>query len=248
MTSAYEYRFRIDAFTPATMPMARLAEYMTGLALLLGEPERVHFERLDEGSAVLVQRIEDEAAPKVRSRLHAVRAGDAPREAMKAFESLDRRLAADNATGVLTGPDEDNVIRFPGRERPAPLTYGSFRQHGSLDGMLIWIGGKTGAVRATLMDGDQTWLCETTREMARDLRAHLYEKPLRVFGEGRWRRDPAGNWTLERFVISHFEVLDDAPWPETVERLRAIKGADWNAVDDPLAELRELRGEGDAPH
>ena len=248
MTSAYEYRFRIDAFTSATMPMARLAEYMTDLAMLLGEPERVHFERLDEGSAVLVQRIDDEAAPKVRSRLHAVRAGDAPGEAMKAFESLDRRLAADNATGVLTGPDEDNVICFPGRERPAPLTYGSFRQHGSLDGVLVRLGGVDQSVHGLLQDGTQTWRFETTREMARDLRAHLYEKPLRIFGEGRWRRDPAGKWNLDRFVLSNFEALDDAPWPETVERLRAIKGADWNAVDDPLAELRELRGEGDAPH
>ena len=33
-----EYRFSIDAYTPATMPMARLAEYMAQLALILGEP------------------------------------------------------------------------------------------------------------------------------------------------------------------------------------------------------------------
>ena len=248
MKSAYKYRFRIDAFTPATMPMARLAEYMADLALLLGDPERVHFERLDEGSTVLVQNIEDVAAPKVRERLCAVRRGDGPRDAIKAFESLDRRLAQDNAVGVLSGPDEDNVIRFPGRERPAPLTYGSFRQHGSLDGVLVRLGGVDQSVHGLLQDGTQTWRFETTREMARDLRDHLYEKPLRIFGEGRWRRDPAGKWNLERFVLSQFEALDDAPWPETVERLRAIKGGGWSEVDDPLAELRDLRGEGDGPH
>jgi hypothetical protein len=38
---AAEYRFRIDAFTPETMPMARLAEYMSQLAQLLGEPTYV---------------------------------------------------------------------------------------------------------------------------------------------------------------------------------------------------------------
>lgn len=248
MKSAYEYRFRIDAFTPATMPMARLAEYMADLALLLGEPERVHFKRLDEGSTVLVQNIEDVAAPKVRERLYAVKTGDGPRDALKAFENLDRRLAQDNAVAVLSGPDEDNVIRFPGRERPAPLTYGSFRQHGSLDGVLVRLGGVDQSVHGLLQDGTQTWRFETNRDMARDLRAHLYEKPLRVFGEGRWRRDPAGKWSLERFVLSQFEVLDDAPWPETVERLRAIKGAGWGEIDDPLAELRDLRGEGDEPH
>jgi hypothetical protein len=38
---AAEYRFRIDAFPRETMPMARLAEYMSRLAQLLGEPTYV---------------------------------------------------------------------------------------------------------------------------------------------------------------------------------------------------------------
>ncbi|MFZ0864037.1 MAG: hypothetical protein ABR881_23780 [Candidatus Sulfotelmatobacter sp.] len=31
-----EYRFEIDAFTPATIPMARLAEYVSDLAKIFG--------------------------------------------------------------------------------------------------------------------------------------------------------------------------------------------------------------------
>ena len=38
-----EYRFKIDAYTPQTMPLVRLAEYMAELAQLLGEPTAVHF-------------------------------------------------------------------------------------------------------------------------------------------------------------------------------------------------------------
>lgn len=41
---AAEYRFRIDAFPRETMPMARLAEYMSRLAQLLREPTYVDRE------------------------------------------------------------------------------------------------------------------------------------------------------------------------------------------------------------
>ena len=247
MTQNYEYRFSIDAFTPQTIPMARLAEYMADLAMLLGEPERVHFERMEKGSAVLVQTIEEPAFPKVAERLRGVSTGDAPSDVLKAFQSLDRRLAQDNAVATLSGGEGADVIRFPGRERPKPLLYGSMRQQGSLDGTLIRIGGKDESVHATLQDGDQTWRCELTREMARDLRSHLFETPIRVFGEGRWRRDPEKGWHLEQFTVSHFEVLDPASWPETVARLRSIKGGEWPESDDPLADLKALRDGGEEP-
>jgi hypothetical protein len=50
MGKRYEYRFHIDAFTPASMPMVHLAEYMAALAAFLGQVERVHFVRLEGGS------------------------------------------------------------------------------------------------------------------------------------------------------------------------------------------------------
>ena len=43
MADAEEYRFRIDAFSPETLPMARLAEYLRQLAVILGEPNDVPF-------------------------------------------------------------------------------------------------------------------------------------------------------------------------------------------------------------
>ena len=55
MNDQHEYRFVIDALSPDSLPMARLAEYMGELARLLGRPDQVHFERLEGGSTVLVQ-------------------------------------------------------------------------------------------------------------------------------------------------------------------------------------------------
>jgi hypothetical protein len=226
MTKRYEYIFRIDAFRPETLPMARLADYMQDLAALLGEVAHVHFKRLDGGSVALVQDIEQPAYASVRTRLQSLERGEPAPDVVKAFNSLDARLAQDNAVGTLTcGADGVEVVRFPGRERPQPLKYGSFRQQGSLDGQLVRLGGKDKTAHATLQDGDRVWTCEMSRDLARDMREHLYEQPLRVHGEGRWRRSQVGDWTLERFVATHFEVLDPATWPDTVARLRSIGGS-----------------------
>ena len=81
MAQRQEYRFKIDAFTPETLPMARLAEYMAELATLLGTQERVHFVRLEGGSTTLVQEIEYEAIPKVRERLNGIKTRSAPEDA-----------------------------------------------------------------------------------------------------------------------------------------------------------------------
>ncbi len=40
MTDGCEYRFVIEAYSPDTLPMSRLAEYMAALAQLLGRTDR----------------------------------------------------------------------------------------------------------------------------------------------------------------------------------------------------------------
>ena len=137
---------------------------------------------------------------------------------------------------------ETEVIRFPGREAPAPVTFGAFNQPGVLDGILIRIGGRDDTVPAHLRDGDTIHLCNATREMAKRLAVHLYGPPLRVHGDGRWERDAAGRWIMKQFNITSFDVLDDAPLGEVARRLRDVEGSGWKEIEDPAAELRHLRG------
>ena len=247
MRDADEYRFVIDAFSPDTLPMSRLAEYMADLARLLGGAGRVHFVRLEAGSTVLVQNVEPEAAPEVRKRIHAFAHDKAPADAAKAFRALNRYLADDDAIGSLRDGSGAEVIRFPGREQPPPLTFGPFNQPGVLDGVLIRVGGRDDTVPVHLRDGDTIHVCNATRDMARRLAVHLYGPPLRVRGDGRWERDADGGWSMKRFNIEEFTVLDDAPLGEVVERLRGVRGSGWKDVDDPSAELRRLRGLGETP-
>ena len=234
-----EYRFVIEAYSPETMPMSRLAEYMTDLARILGENEHVHFVRLERGSTVLVQAVEPEVEPKMRSRLRAITNGKLPEDAARAFRSLNGRLAADDATGTLLDDGAAEVIQFPGREQPRNVNYGP--QLDTLDGALIRIGGRDGTVPVHLKDGDTIHMCNTTRSMARDLAPYLYGPVLRVHGDARWERNNDGQWLLRRFNIKKFEELEDVPLGEVVDRLRRIEGSNWKNIEDPAGELRRLR-------
>lgn len=236
-----EYRFVIDAYSPDTLPMSRLAEYMADLARLLGSADRVHFVRLEAGSTVLVQRVEPEVAVEVSRRMRGLADNTAPIDATNAFKALNRRLADDDATGSLQEGGAE-VIPFPGRNQPQPVTFGAFNQPGVLDGVLIRVGGQGDIVPAHLRDGEVIHMCQATRDMARQLAVHLYGPTLRVQGEGRWEREADGGWLMKRFNIARFEELDDAPLGDVVERLRSVEGSGWKEIDAPAEELRTLRG------
>ena len=229
MSKGREYRLRIDVFTPATIPMARLAEYMAELARLLGEQENVHFSHLEPGSAVLVSRIEEAAEPKVEERLQEIRQGVASRDAMQAYNTLDTLLAKDNAVANLTEGAAHVIIAFPGRTRPKPVRYGPFREEGSLDGVIIRIGGRDSTIPVWVQDADGTeYVCQTNLDLSKKLAPLYRAATVRVFGGGKWVREDDGKWSLQQFDISHFEIIDDAPLIEVVLKLRAIEGAEWN--------------------
>jgi len=124
--------------------MSRLAEYMQYLAILLGEKTHVHFVRLEEGSTMLVQRVDPQSVPKVRARVNAIDVTneEGPEDALCAFKALDHCLAEDNTVGRLYQDDGAEILYFPGCERAKPLTFGVSNQPGTLDGVLIKIGGK----------------------------------------------------------------------------------------------------------
>ena len=92
MSKDKEFIFKINAYTPDTIPMARLAEYMAELATLLGEKPHVHFKGVFEGSTNVATIIEHEAEQKVRERLRLVKNNEGPTEALNAFKSINKKL------------------------------------------------------------------------------------------------------------------------------------------------------------
>jgi hypothetical protein len=221
-SGAGEYRLWIDAYTPKTMPMARLAEYLVQLATILGEPAHVHFVKLERGSTAAVHHIEPEAEPKVMNRAIAVRRHDAPRDAIHAYEIINRMLRDDNAVGAWQDKNTGaEIIRFPGREDKQE-EYAGIRQYGTLDGEVIRIGGPRQWVPVILQVEDQQIAnCYAERRLAKELALHFFE-PVRLFGKGKWNRDAEGTWVLREFIVQSFEALRDAPLSQIVEELRAI--------------------------
>ncbi len=248
MSDETEYRFKINAYTPSTIPMARLSEYMRDLAEMFGEDAHVHFGHLEEGSTVVVSRIENEAVPKVRKRVASARRRDGQVEAVRAYQRINRRLVEDNGNGLLTDENAAEIIPFPGVDDRAFEALGPFRQQGAIDGVIIRMGGKGRWIPMIVeSDGREISGCRVRRELALALRPYLMETQLRLFGEGRWQRDEHGTWLLDKFYISTFAELDDASLSDAVKKIQAIRGMEWDDLKDPIAELQRLRQEPDEP-
>ena len=155
-TMSKSYTLYITTYTPETIPLARLAQYMQNLAALLGHDKAVHFETLKPGNTQLVTKIDHEDAPKVASHLAQVKRGEGSPEATKAQTEIDRLLAEDNATGFIYEDEDETaeIIAFPGVTRPKPTTFGPFNQEGSLDGILISVSGADQSVHLQLQNGE----------------------------------------------------------------------------------------------
>jgi hypothetical protein len=243
MGKGKQHRFKIDVYTPETLPMERLAEYMLRFAKVLGEPERVHFVDVEDGSATLLARTEEVAVPKVEQRLADAVRGQGDPVALKALQELDDMLANDNAIGQLLDEGGAEIMAFQGRNRPRPLEYGPFREDAVLEGVVIKIGGTGETVPTWLRDSERIHRCGVRRPLARRLAKHYDGGLLRVSGTGSWVRLATGAWLMRFFEIKSFELLDDAPLADVIKRLQGVEGADWG--DDPATDLMRLRtGEG----
>lgn len=238
-----EYQFRIaDGYTPATLPMERLAEYVAKLAALLGECAFVHLHAIEDGSVKLRAWVDEPARLRVRERVRALREGGGPAEMRKAYHALDEMLRKDDASGELAGDDGAVVIRFPGSARPEPIVFGPFRQDCTLDGQIYRIGGKDDTKHVNIRDGAVEYTALVASEsVALRLRHHLFGAVLRFHGEGTWFRHADGAWELRNFRINDFEELEDRPLSEVVASLRAVKGSAWREIPDPVGELLKER-------
>ncbi|MGE4064995.1 MAG: hypothetical protein AB7E79_16645 [Rhodospirillaceae bacterium] len=243
-----KYVFKINSYTPDTLPMGRLAEYMAELAKMLGETGSVHFVNVTEGSAKLRAKVDYEAIPKVEHRVQAVRRGTGPTDAQNASHRLNQMLAQDNTDGEFGEDEGATIIEFPGGKAKKDQDYGLVHQATVLEGIVRRVGGKQNDKASVILEtpeGFETH-CETTRETSRIL-AKFYDGPtLRLTGQGTWRRGEQG-WSLVRFVISGYEEIDQRSLLEVVPELQNVPNAGWKTVDDPWRELRDIRdGDGNA--
>lgn len=239
MSDGDEFRLKIAAYTPDTMPMERLAKYLAELALMLGESASVQFVRLEGGSTSVVHRIAREAVPKIKDRTSAVRRGLGPRDSVRAYRKINKMLSDDNGSAVWGQEETDaEIIVFPGKDDAEEQVKG-ISQTGSLDGEVIRIGGTQKAVPITLKcEQEEISGCYASKAVAKLLGRRLFE-PVRLFGTGRWNRDDEGKWKIDLFRVESFKPLRDIPLSKALNELRAIQ-TDWDA--SAFEELHLIRG------
>ena len=245
MEKTAEYYFTIDAFSPETLPMLRLSEYMADLAKLIGEERSVHFRRLDKGSAVIVHWVEPDAAPRARQRVSLARSGAGPSEPLRAIERINEKLEEDGASGVLTEGGVE-IIRFPGHKIADDILVGPITQHTNLQGVVIRIGGTKDPVPVhfTVEGTNVQARCVASREMAKQLAKYIFGPELRVEGPGTWVRKQSGSWLLSRLTIKNYEVLTRRTLAEELADLRGVDHG-WSGSTDPWAELSHIRHGGE---
>ena len=244
-----EFRFKIEGkvgdleWTPLTMPMARLAEYLTDLAAIMGHKESVHFITTDTGSEVSVVYVDAEEEARVTNQIQNSARGAGPRHANDAYKRLNMRLREDNAVGSIVNVSKDaEIIEFPGRRVDQPEAYGPIRERASIVGVLRRVGGFDESIPVHLQRADGAiFYCEAAPALAKEL-IHFYDKTIRLHGSATYYREN-GIWRMDRFRIHSYdpEPLAGETLSETIEKLRAIPGSEWNEIADPLEELRKLR-------
>jgi hypothetical protein len=235
-----EYRLKINAYSRDTMPMKRLAEYLTDMATLLGEESHVHLIAIESGCTCPVFLVDWEAEPKVMDRLEKAKRGEGPDDPRQAIVNINTRLRKDNASADLLNPLQSKVIEFPGATIDQPIEWPFINQAAELYGVPFWVGGRADLSNVHLLDGNREWPCLAERSKAISIAQHLYVSTLRVSGRGEWRKEPGGAWKLERFVIEEFEPIAATTVEQTIRDLRSIK-AKWKSLSDPLAGLDAIR-------
>lgn len=237
------YDFHIDKWAPDTLPMNRLADYLTQLAKLFGSEDQVHFMKVNKGSAVPIIAVEPTANQKVNARLRLVNSPDAPVDLINAHKKINQYLREDNTSAYLKPRAGAKILEFKGVKTPISEKLVLFEM-GTLEGAVIKLGGKDDTVPVTLQgENGVFYTCNTKREIAKQLAPFLFGDDLRVHGRGKWVRTQDAVWELELFDIQSFELLNNEPLEDVIKYLRNVDGSNWNEIENPHEELKKMRGE-----
>jgi hypothetical protein len=222
MAEKNEYLFKIDGFTPLTLPMNRLVDYMKDLVSLFGNEKEVHFLRVEEGSATQRIAVDPPALPRVEKRLLAIRTKSATKHLNRCFRSINRRLIEDSTCADLISPTT-KVIKFPGKKKDKQAEVGPIHEAVSIQGEIVELSGRDETVSVYIKEGTEVHICHTTRDTGKKLKPYLWEGKVRLSGLGTWTRTRESVWQLEDFQIDGFEPLRDDKLTEVVTALRAIE-------------------------
>lgn len=242
-----ELSFVIPGYTPETIPLGRLIEYLQQMVIILGDPSDLHLIEVLESSARPVLHAPRAVALEARESARRVQLGNGTRRQRSALSRVSGMVRRDVSGTANEGKPAllklaDQVIL----EIPAALDEADFleglRQATIIDGELIKVGGagKEASLQLQDLSGRTVTNLKTTREIAKQLGQLLYET-VRLSGLGIWQRDSEGVWSLNQMQVQSFVKLETEDVKSTLDRLRSLT-VNW--PDDYIDRLHaERKGE-----
>lgn len=237
------YTLRILGSHPDKLTLERMAVYIAELAKLMGEKDKVHFDKLVRGSAALRAWAEPEAAADVSKRvsLTASKSSMAPKEALSALDRINDLLAQDGRRGELKNPEGAVIYPFPGGRKAKPVKEVTVDQDSTITGQVIKIGGRDDTIPVLVKDADgREYNCTIVgSQLAKEIAVHYLGDHIELSGKGRWKRSASGTWELVHLNVKSWAPLSD-DWDEAFASMEAI-GLGWSNVPDIEKHLAGLR-------
>ncbi len=222
--------FVIPAYTPETMPLDRLLEYLEQIGAVVGAPAEMHLVRIEPSSTKPVFRVPVLSATKARDTALAIRRGDGTSKQRGAYEKIRKMVRKDGGESALLNDQRGVVLTFPAA--PEEIAILGIRQAGHFDGLLNRVGGSGdfSSIQMQELNGDVISGFSASRNLAKEMAPLLYE-PLRVHGQAMWDRSAAGRWKLASMHIQSYERLGDESLEDVVKELQAA-AVTWPADAD----------------
>jgi len=222
MADGQKYRFHIGAYSPKTMPLGRLTEYLQELLTLFGNSDKLHLVGVRKGSTMPEIYVEQSYVKDVQIIAENVKSGAASARKMAAYRTINKMLSEDDGKADFLTTNGAVIIPFPGMQ-PDTLVLSGMKESGVVEGELMRVGGVQDRIPLILTgtDGKQIAGCYTDRARAKELAHHLFDT-VRLVGEGTWQREEAGNWQMTEFKVDNFEVIEPSSFADDFVKLRAI--------------------------
>jgi len=239
MADFERFEFVVPGYTPETMPLDRLIEYLTQLTIILGNPADLHLVDIKKSSTKPVFIMPHHAAIKAKHRARETWEGGGSVRRRSAYQRIRRMVADDGGKPAILTTREATILEFPSVELGADQEISSMRQASSVSGELIRVGGDSEFDQILLkeLSGGIISGCFATKEVAKQLAKCLHEQ-VRLHGVASWSRDRSGKWQISRMKVLTFEVLENDGLSEALKAAQEAVG-DW--PDDVVERLLDMR-------
>lgn len=227
-----ELEFEIPAYTPETMPLDRLLQYLREIGEVVGVAHEMHLVRIDPGSTRPVFKMPLPMANEAREKASLVRRGEGTVRQRLAYGRIRQMVRRDGGQPASLNDKRGLILDFPPEAEIGPIS--GVRQPTTFDGVLLRVGG-AGEPTPILMQGQAGEVhagFSAPRNLAKQMAPRIFD-PVRVNGIGSWGRSVLGEWTLEKMLIQSFEGLEDESLAAVLAKLRAAPVV-WPANADDL--------------